>query len=345
MSNLSRRFFLKSAVAGSAALTLGNIDKTFAAGEQFTSSYPLATPTQTPKFRTKLYKSQIIKEPTDEICAQLIATGYEGVEVQNWDISVAQARAFRQIAEKHNLRIHSVMRGWASFNSADEATRRKTIDETATAIRSASALGADTVLLVPCRIDTKPMPEAWDFQISFDDKTLMVKKVTKDNNSQYAAYIKDQNIATEKSIAAIEELIPLAAKEGVRIAIENVWNNLWCTPEFFAAFVHYFDNPWIGAYFDLGNHTKYGRAEAYIKALKHSIVRLHIKGYKVNEVLNTIGGGPGDWVAIDEASIDWKSVRRAIDEAGYNGYVSVEEGNYDYAKYSDILGKFIEGTL
>jgi len=332
----SRRNFIKTATVFSAAMMVGEIQ-----GKLFAQPVPVAPKDGT--FRTKLYKSQIINEPTDELCARLKTAGYEGIEVQNWNVPIEKARDFRLTAERAGLRIHSVMRGWASFNSSDETVCRKSIDETATAIRTASAMGADTVLLVPCRIDVKPTPEAWDLDIDFDPKTLAVKKVVKGNNSLYQEYIESQNIATEKSRAAIEELLPVAAKEGVRIAIENVWNNLWCTPAFFAAFVKYFDNIWLGAYFDLGNHTKYARAEEYIKALNSSIVRLHIKGFKVNEIRNSSGGGPGDWTAIDKASIDWKSVRRALDDASYNGYVSVEEGVYDYEKYSEILDRFIEG--
>ena len=52
------------------------------------------------------------------------------------------------------------------------------------------------------------------------------------------------------------------------IAVENVWNNLWCTPEFLAAFVKSFNDPWVQTYFDLGNHTKYSRCELWLKALE-----------------------------------------------------------------------------
>ncbi len=331
----SRRNFIQTAAAVSAGLAFGNIPTMSARSSGSVKKV----------FRTSLYKANIIKDPTDELCDQLKSAGYEGIEVSNWNVTVAQARTYRSIAEKSGLRIHSVMRGWASFNNADATARRKTIDETITSIRAASNMGADTVLLVPCRIDVRPMPEAWDFNIDFDPETLQVKTVVKGDNNPYTAYIKAQNQSTEMSVKAIEELIPVAAKEGVRIAIENVWNNLWCTPELLAAFVRHFESPWVGGYLDLGNHTKYARAEEWIKNLGHNIVKLHIKGFKVNEVKNKFNGGPGDWVPIDKASIDWKSVRQAIDDVGFNGYISVEEKDYDYSGYSAILDKFIDGTL
>lgn len=327
---LSRRHFLYGAAALSSGWALGT---TVSAGLSFES--PAPTP-------SCLYKGMILPKATEEDCAKLKAAGYDGIEINKWDISIDEARAQRAIAEKHELRIHSVMRGWAKFNDKDEAVRRQSIEETATAIRVAAAVGADAVLLVPCRTDVKPRPEAWDFAIDFDPKTLRVRSVAKGDNGAYADYIRAQNEATAMSAAAIRELIPLAAGAGVRIAVENVWNNLWCTPEYFAAFIKHFDNPWIGCYFDLGNHTKYSRAEAWLEALGSTIVKMHIKGFKVTEVKNERGGGPGNWTAVDQGSIDWKSVRRAVHAIGYNGYVSVEENKYDFAKYSEVLETFFK---
>jgi hexulose-6-phosphate isomerase len=233
------------------------------------------------------------------------------------------------------------MRGWTNFN--DPAKYGADIESVKTALRAASAYGADTILLVPCRIGGMKMPEAWDFDIDFDPKTLKVKSVAEGDNASYADYIAAQNLATESSIQAVESLIPVAAQEGVRIALENVWNNLWCTPKFFAAFCNYFANPWVGCYFDLGNHVKYARCEEWIKELGNSIVKLHIKGFKVNEVKGKLGGGPGDWVKIDQASIDWKLVRKTLSDVRYNGWMSIEEGGYTDEEYSKLLDKIIAG--
>jgi len=321
---ISRRQFL-----GAAAAT---------ASVGFFHSLQAQTPTTSQDFPSQIYKALITSVPTDEICEAWKAAGFAGMEVQKWDATVDEARKSRLIAEKHGLRIHSVMRGWANFNQPNNYDRD--IKSVQTALRSASAYGADAILLVPCRIDKK-MPEPWDFDIDFDPKTLKVQTVAAGDNTPYADYIAAQNIATESSIRAIESLIPVAAKEGVRICIENVWNNLWCTPKFFAAFCKYFDHPWVGCYFDLGNHVKYARCEEWIKELGNSIIKLHIKGFKVAEVKGKLGGGPGDWTAIDQASIDWKSVRKQLAEVRYNGWLTIEEDKYSNEKYSQILDEII----
>ncbi len=329
-----RRFFGATAVSVASAAALGT---RFAWGQEGTS--------RSSKLPSKLYKGQIVGAPTDPLCETLKTAGFEGLEVSNWNVSVPEARKCRLLAEKHDMRIHSVMRGWTNFNQADQFDAD--IKSVVTALESASAYGADAILLVPCRIGGMvetviKMPDPWDFDIDFDAKTLQVKSVADGDNSPYTEYIAAQNLATEQTIRAVEMLIPTAAKVGVRIAIENVWNNLWCSPEYFAALCKYFDNPWVGAYFDLGNHTKYARCEEWLQALGHSIVKLHIKGYKVSEVRGKRGGGLGDWCAVDEASIDWKAVRKLLKDIRYNGWVTVEEKKYDDAKYCEILDAFFD---
>jgi hexulose-6-phosphate isomerase len=322
---ISRRHFLGAAAV--AASTTG-----------FLSS--LQAQESKTQFPSKIYKARIAPVPTDPICEEWKTAGFDGMEVTKWDISVAEARKNRLIAEKHEIRIHSVMRGWANFNQPDKYDAG--IESVKTALRTASAYGADTILLVPCRIGGMKMPEAWDFDVDFDPQTLKIKFVTKGDNVPYADYIAAHNLATEASIRAVESLIPVAAKEGVRIALENVWNNLWCTPKFFAAFCKYFSQPWVGCYFDLGNHTKYSRCEEWLKALGNSILKLHIKGFKVNEVKGKLGGGPGDWTRIDQGSIDWAAVRKILAEIRYNGWMSVEENSAGSEEYSKILDKIID---
>ena len=328
---ISRRSFLGVASAAAATGFLLQSQNSMLAQEQGTAR----------TFPSELFKARIAGAPTDEICEAWKAAGFDGMEVTNWNVSVEDARKSRLIAEKHGIAIHSVMRGWANFNQPDNYDAD--IESVKQALRAASAYGADGILLVPCRIGGggMRMPDPWDFDINFDPQTLKIKTVAEGDNAPYADYITAHNVATEASIRAIESLIPTAAKEGVRICIENVWNNLWSTPKFFAAFCKYFDHPWVGCYFDLGNHTRYARCEEWIKELGNCIIKLHIKGYKVTEVRGKLGGGPGDWTAIDQASIDWKSVRKLLAEKRYNGWLTIEEGNHSNEEYSRILDGII----
>ncbi|MCL2742313.1 MAG: sugar phosphate isomerase/epimerase [Planctomycetaceae bacterium] len=285
----------------------------------------------------RLLKALITKTPTDEYCEKLTKAGFDGIEVQNWDVSVEEARQARAFVEKHGLCIHSVMRGWTNFNASEKEKVDADIQSVETSLRAAAAYGASTVLLVPCRIGGMTMPEPWDFDIDFDPKTLNVKTVAAGDNSAYADYIKAQNLATEVSIRAVETLIPTAAREGVIIALENVGNNLWSTPEFLAAFVKSFGSPWVQTYFDLGNHTRYSRCEEWLTALQGTIVKLHIKDSAISEAKGKRGGGPSQRVPIGTGTIDWKNVRKVLEEIRYSGWMTVESSGLTDAEHSKFL--------
>lgn len=291
------------------------------------------------EFKTKLYKALICGEPTDEICANWKKAGIDGMETSDWNVTPEKAEQKRIMAKKHGINIHSVMRGWAEFNSEDEAVVRRTIEDTKTAIRAAAAYGASAILLVPCRIGGMKMPQPWDFRIDFDPKTCIVKKVVEGDNDPYADYIKAQNRSTEMSIKAIEELIPLAAEYGVIIGVENVWNNLWVQPELLAAFVRYFDNLWVKLYIDLGNHVKYAPVVKWLEAGGSDIVKLHIKDFIFDK--NRPNGG--DFADLGDGTIDWKPVRRAIDKINYNGWVSVETSNLSDEEHNKRLDAIFAG--
>lgn len=250
--------------------------------------------------------------------------GFDGLMPWYWDITIEEAKRIRLMLEKHGLRIHCLCRGWLETNHPDKERVEAEIKTGEKALRVAAAFGASSVLLVPAVVRGITMPDPWDFEIDFDPKTLRVKSVVAGDNAPFADYVKAQNHATESAIRAIERLIPIAANEGVMIGHENVWNNLWCTPEYFSAFVHSFGSPWVRPHFDLGNHTKFSRCEEWLKLLGRSIIKLDLKDFTVTAVKNKRGGGPGDWAPIGQGTVNWKNVRKTLEEIRYSGWVSVE---------------------
>lgn len=269
----------------------------------------------------RFWKAEICSPTKESQCLfdQLKAEGFDGIEVMNWDVSPSDAAATRKVAESAGLKIHSVMRAWLDLNTPDQTSINRDLDSMTTAIRAAAAYGAEVVLFVPCRVGEIAMPEPWEFQIDFDPKTLHLNQVVAGDNEPYRDYIKAHDFATEMTRKHVETLIPEAERNGVVLALENVWNNLWVEPDFFAALVRSFDSPWIGAYFDIGNHVKYGKSENWIRALGDLIVRLHVKDFKLND-----DGRDGNFADILTGSVDWPAVRRAIDEIGYRGWLTIE---------------------
>lgn len=320
----TRRGFLKAAAAAGAVAGLAPAARAAEAA---------------PAFRTQLSKALIAPFADDATCERIAATGFPGVELTKKDVTVEQAVQGRLTAEKHGVKIHSYMGGWLDFNNADAEVRRKAVEEAKRMIRLTSAYGASTILLVPNRLGGMEMPKPSQYKIGFDPATLRVKTVVEGDNAPFMAYIEAQNRATELMRLAVEELIPVAAREGVVIALENVWNHLWVMPDFAAAFVRSFDDVWVKAYFDLGNHVRYAPVETWLQTLGRSIAKLHIKDFKIER------GTPNDgkFVKIGDGSIDWKSVRRAIDAAGYNGWVTIESGGYTEAEHSALMDRFFAG--
>jgi L-ribulose-5-phosphate 3-epimerase len=292
---------------------------------------------ETPAFRTKLLKALIAKTADEATCERIAKAGFPGFEVQQKEASVEVARAGKACAEKHGLKIHSLMYGWAQFNHSDDMARRKSIDDAKRALAITGEFGAEVMLLVPCRIDGK-MPAPSQFKIDFDAATLKVTRVA-EGPEAFAEYIAQQNKASELSRAAIEELIPVAEKNKVIIGVENVWNNLWVKPDLAAAFVKSFKSPWVRPYLDLGNHVRYAPTEEWLRAFGADIVRLHIKDFKINRAAKN----EGDFVPIGKGSIDWLSVRKTIEEIGYNGWVTIESGGYTDGEHSALMDRFFTG--
>jgi len=292
---------------------------------------------EAPAFKTKLLKALIGSKADEVTCARIAKAGFSGFEVQQKEASVEEARAGKACAEKHGLKIHSLMYGWAQFNQTDDAARRKSIDDAKRALAITGEFGAEVMLLVPCRIDGK-MPAPSQFKIEYDPATLKVTRVA-EGREAFAEYIAQQNKATELSRAAVEELIPVAEKHKVVIGLENVWNNLWVKPDFAAAFVKSFKSPWVRPYLDLGNHVRYAPTEAWLRAFGADIVRLHIKDFKIDRAAKN----EGSFVTIGKGSIDWLSVRKTIEEIGYNGWVTIESGGYTDAEHSALMDRFFTG--
>jgi len=288
------------------------------------------------KFSTKLYKSLITGKITAKAMETMKSAGFDGVECGASGVSRADAEKARKIAETAGMKIHSVLRGWLGFNSA--ARVDKDVKSLETALKAAAGYGASAVLIVPCRTGGK-MPQPWEFDIEFDEKTALVTKVVKGDNTPYKDYIAVQNKATEMSREALKRAADVAAKEKVYIAVENVWNNLWVKPDLAAAFVRSVGNPWVQFYFDIGNHVKYAPPEQWIRALGKMIVKCHVKDFKLNA-----NGQGGKFCNIRDGSVDWPLVRKELDKVGYNGWMTIEgSGRLSMEERSKRLDLIIAG--
>ncbi|HND52981.1 MAG TPA: sugar phosphate isomerase/epimerase, partial [Pirellulaceae bacterium] len=129
--------------------------------------------------------------------------------------------------------------------------------------------------------------------------------------------------AWERSTAEIRGVIPRARELGVRIAVENVWNQFLLSPLEAARFVDQFDARAVGWHFDIGNVVNYGWPEQWIRILGKRILKLHIKEFS-RKKRDAEGLWKGFDVELGEGDVDWPAVMTALDEVGYSGWGSAE---------------------
>lgn len=132
---------------------------------------------------------------------------------------------------------------------------------------------------------------------------------------------------TDRARAEIESLIPLAASLGQMILIENVWNQMMYDhdkgpeqpPDRFIEFVDSFKSPWVGMYYDIGNHWKYGQPGEWIRAFGRRCVKLDVKGFSraKNKFVD---------ITSEDDDLPWNEVQKALAEIGFTGWATAEVG-------------------
>jgi hexulose-6-phosphate isomerase len=144
-------------------------------------------------------------------------------------------------------------------------------------------------------------------------------------------------VIEERCRQEIKKLLPVAASLGQMILIENVWNKMMYdhdqppeqTPEQFIKFVDSFNSPWVGMYYDVGNHWKYGQPGDWIRAFGRRCVKMDAKGYS---------RAKKDWAEITGETDDlpWADVRKALDEIGFAGWATAEVGGGNVQRLTQV---------
>ena len=151
------------------------------------------------------------------------------------------------------------------------------------------------------------------------DAVLLVPTKVTENFSYQDAYKWSQEY--------VSRLIPTAEETGVTVAVENVWNKFLLSPIEFARYLDELNSRWVKAYFDVGNVIIYGHAHHWIRTLGKRLVKIHLKDFK---------RGGYQWKNLLDGDVNWPQVRKALDEVGYNGYMTAEVGGGDEAYLTDL---------
>ena len=239
--------------------------------------------------------------PIKSAMEQASKMGFEGIElgiasqgVLTHNTSQAECEEIVREAEKHGLEISGAAsgEGWTTSPTAnDEDVRLKIIDFTQKALQITHWLGSDAYLFVPGAVEVFFLPDAE--VIPYD-------------------------VCYQRASEAISQLVPVAEKLGVAIAVENVWNKFLLSPLEMREFIDNFNTSQVGVYFDVGNVLLTGYPDQWIRILGSRIKRVHIKDYK-----RSVGNADG-FVDLLEGDVDFEAVKQALSEINYDGYVTAE---------------------
>jgi L-ribulose-5-phosphate 3-epimerase len=130
-----------------------------------------------------------------------------------------------------------------------------------------------------------------------------------------------------RSLAGIRAALPLAARLGVRILCENVGNGFCPDARQWADYIDEFDTPFVGAFFDIGNHHGYKGAPHWIRTLGKRVVKIDVKdrNLKTDKNCNLFDG-----------DIDWAEVRTALRQIRFNGWATAEVQGGDAARIKQV---------
>jgi hexulose-6-phosphate isomerase len=144
-------------------------------------------------------------------------------------------------------------------------------------------------------------------------------------------------VIEERCRQEIKKLIPVAAALGQMILVENVGNKMMYdydnppeqSPERFIKFVDSFNSPWVGMYYDLGNHWRYGQPGEWIRAFGRRCVKMDAKGYSRAKSKGADITGADD-------DLPWADVRKALDEIGFAGWATAEVNGGDLKRLTQV---------
>lgn len=210
----------------------------------------------------------------------------------------SEAEEILRAANASGIRIDSVMNmdHWDyPLSSSEPQIVEKSMNGMRTSLHNAKLWGSDAVLLVPAVVNA--------------------------GTSYRQAWTRSQK--------QIRELLPLAEESKIVIAIEEVWNKFLLSPLEMATYISEFKNPWVRAWFDVGNVVLYGYPQDWIRTLGSQIYKVHLKDFKR-------GQNSFSWANLGDGDIDWRAVRAAFLDVGYIGSVIAELQTGDATYLSDV---------
>lgn len=239
--------------------------------------------------------------------------GFEGIELSldlEGEVSLGSTekdlKEVKKNIEDKGLELYSLATGlfWDfPITSGDAAKANKAKEIVKKQIESAAILGCSSILVIPGLVNA-----------DFIDGCEVV----------------EYDVAYDRAFKAISELGEIAKQYKVNMGLENVWNKFLVSPIELRDFIDKINNPYVGSYLDIGNVLFNGYPEHWVKILGDRIKAVHFKDYR------RAAGGLHGFVDLLAGDVDYPAVVKALNDIGYNGWVSGEMIPC-YNNYSDQI--------
>ncbi|MCL6455113.1 MAG: sugar phosphate isomerase/epimerase [Alicyclobacillus sp.] len=220
--------------------------------------------------------------------------GFDGVELAMQEAGPlspdASEQKWREIAGQAQAAgvevcgVATAMHWQYSLTSGDPAVRRRGVDLAKRMVDAAAALGAGSVLVVPGLVDE---------QVPYD-------------------------VAYDRAQQSLRSIAEYAAGTGVWVCVENVWNRFLLSPLEMRRFLDEVGHPLVQAYLDVGNVLQFGYPEQWLRILGPRVKRVHVKDFR-RDIGNITGFTP-----LLQGDVNWRLVREALSDIGYDGYLTAE---------------------
>jgi L-ribulose-5-phosphate 3-epimerase len=229
--------------------------------------------------------------------------GLDGLELTYGDclkpgLSSAECLSIVRHAARQRVGLRTLASGhyWTcSLSSPDPKERQQAVEFSKQYLKTAAALGVETVLIVPGAVDV-----AWD----------------------PSRPVVPYDLVWKHSVASIRKLVKLAERLKVNLALENVWNKFLLSPMEWKFYLQQFDSPRVGIYLDTGNMAINGYAEHWFGILGKRVKAVHVKNFKRNDDAGGGLHGFGEDLAVGD--VNFPAIKQAMVAARYRGPLTAE---------------------
>ncbi len=234
----------------------------------------------------------------------------EGAHSFTFDSNEETFKTVRALIEKYGIEVKSVSTGlyWSSgaFGSDNPEKRDEALKIIRKQLECASAIGAETILVVTC------IDEETGYYKSFENTINVFRSLEKE--------IKDA---------------------GVCVGIENVWNRFFLSPFDAKYVIEKIDNPMVGLYFDIGNMVEFSEPQYWIETVGKYIKKVHIKDFKRNNDRTNSGG---IFCGLLEGHVDFEKTIPMLKAAGYDGPLTAEIFNSKGLETEAFINEVYQGV-